>query len=111
VSGALTGIRALAFQSLTALAAILALWAVWTRRWRTARIAAALQVSLILWGWVLVQYPFVVPPTLTIRATAAPRATLELLMAALVGGALILFHALAYLFRTISSAKAKASRL
>jgi len=52
-----------------------------------------------------------VPPTLTIRATAAPRATLELMMAALVGGALILFPALAYLFRTFSSAKAKASRL
>jgi cytochrome d ubiquinol oxidase subunit II len=105
VSGALTGIRALAFQALTAVAAIIALWAAWTRRWRTARLAAALQVSLILWGWVLVQYPFVVPPTLTIRTTAAPRATLELLMAALVGGALILFPALAYLYRTFASVK------
>ena len=76
VSGALIGMRALAFQALTAVAAIIALWATWTRRWQTARIAAALQVSLILWGWVLVQYPFVIPPTLTIRATAAPRATL-----------------------------------
>ena len=105
VSGALIGSRALVFQTLTAVAAITALCSVWTRRWRTARIAAALQVSLILWGWVLVQYPFVVPPTLTIRDTAAPRATLELLMAALVGGALILFPALAYLYRTFASAK------
>src|SRR6478752_6198627 len=68
VSGALTGSRSVAFQGATALAAIAALWSVWTRRWLTARLAAALQVSLILWGWVLVQYPFVVPPTLTSRA-------------------------------------------
>jgi cytochrome d ubiquinol oxidase subunit II len=99
VSGALTGIRAIAFQATTAVAAVAALWAVWTRRWRTARIAAALQVSLILWGWVLVQYPYVVPPTLTIHDAAAPRATLELLIGALVGGALLLFPALVYLFR------------
>jgi cytochrome bd ubiquinol oxidase subunit II len=105
VSGALTGSRAVAFQGATALAAIAALWSVWTRRWLTARLAAALQVSLILWGWVLVQYPFVVPPTLTIRATAAPRTTLELLIGALAAGALILVPALIYLFRTFAAAR------
>jgi cytochrome d ubiquinol oxidase subunit II len=105
VSGALIGNGAVALHALTAVAAVAALWAVWTRRWRTARIAAALQVSLILWGWVLVQYPFVVPPSLTIPAAAAPRSTLALLLGALVGGALILFPALIYLFRTFASAK------
>ncbi|MBW8771222.1 MAG: cytochrome d ubiquinol oxidase subunit II [Gemmatimonadetes bacterium] len=105
VSGALIGRGSVAFQAATAVAAIVALWAVWTRRRRTARIAAALQVSLILWGWVLVQYPFVLPPTLTIRAAAAPRATLELLLGALGVGALILFPSLAYLFRTFAAAK------
>ena len=58
VSGALIGNSAVALLALSAVAAVAAIWAVWTRRWRTARIAAALQVSLILWGWVLVQYPF-----------------------------------------------------
>jgi cytochrome d ubiquinol oxidase subunit II len=105
VSGMLIGSQAVAFQVATGAAAIGALWAVWTRRWRSARIAAALQVSLILWGWVLVQYPFVLPPTQTIRAVAAPRTTLELLLAALIGGALILFPALAYLFRTFAAVK------
>ena len=105
VSGALTGSRSVAFQGATALAAIAALWSVWTRRWLTARLAAALQVSLILWGWVLVQYPFVVPPTLTIRATAAPRTTLELLIGALAAGALILVPALIYLFRTFAAVR------
>ena len=99
VSGALIGNGAVALQVATAMAALTALWAVWTRRWKTARIAAALQVSLILWGWVLVQYPFVVPPTLSIRSSAAPRTTLELLLGALIGGAILLFPALAYLFR------------
>lgn len=105
VSGALMGSRSVAFQATTALAAIATLWAVWTRRWQTARLAAALQVSLILWGWVLVQYPFVVPPTMTIRDAAAPRTTLELLLAALAGGALILIPALVYLFRTFAAEK------
>ena len=49
------------------------------------------------------QYPFVVPPTLTIRATAAPRTTLELLIGALAAGALILVPALIYLFRTFAA--------
>jgi cytochrome d ubiquinol oxidase subunit II len=103
VSGVLMGSSALAFQVVTGVAAIAALWAVWTRRWRIARLAAALQVSLILWGWVLVQYPFVVPPSLTVRDVAAPRVTLELLLGALVGGAVVLFPSLGYLFRTFTA--------
>jgi cytochrome d ubiquinol oxidase subunit II len=80
ISRRMTQGSALALQVAVALAALTAIWALWTRRWSTARLAAAAQVSLILWGWVLVQYPFVVPPTLTLRAAAAPRATLQLLM-------------------------------
>jgi hypothetical protein len=33
-------------------------------------------VSLILWGWLLAQYPYVIPPALTIREAAAPAVTL-----------------------------------
>jgi cytochrome d ubiquinol oxidase subunit II len=49
---------------------------------------------------VLVQAPYVLPPTMTIREVAAPRVTLELLLGALVAGAVLLLPALAYLFRT-----------
>ena len=105
VSGALIGSRAIAFQAVTGLAAITALWAIWTRRVRIARVAAALQVSLILWGWVLVQYPFIVPPLHGVRDAAAPRITLELLLGALAAGALILFPSLAYLFRTFAAGR------
>jgi cytochrome d ubiquinol oxidase subunit II len=103
VGGALVRGRALTFQVVVALAALAALWAIWRRHWRFARVAAAAQVSLILWGWVLVQRPFVVPPMLTVRDAAAPRVTLELLLAALAVGAVVLVPSLVYLFRTFAA--------
>ena len=95
---------ALAFQAATATAALTAIWALWTRRWAIARLAAAAQVSLILWGWVIVQYPFVIPPSVTLRGAAAPRATLLLLLYAILAGSVILLPALAYLYRTFTPA-------
>jgi cytochrome d ubiquinol oxidase subunit II len=105
VSRTLTTGPAVAFQAATALAALAALGALWTRRWATARFAAAAQVSLILWGWVIVQYPFIVPPSLALRDAAAPRITLLLLLYALMGGAVILLPSLVYLFRTFGRSR------
>jgi len=105
VSRRLTQDVAVPLQVAVALAALAAVWALWTRRWSAARIAAAIQVSLILWGWVLVQYPFIIPPTQTLRGVAAPRSTLVLLLYALVVGGAILFPALAYLYRTFAAAQ------
>jgi cytochrome d ubiquinol oxidase subunit II len=96
---------ALALQGATALAALTAIGALYTRRWQLARIAAAAQVSLVLWGWVMVQYPFVVPPVATLRDAAAPDITLELLLAALAIGAVVLIPSLVYLFRTFGSVR------
>ena len=45
----------------TGVAAVTAIWALWRRRFRLARVAAAAQVSLILWGWALAQYPYLDP--------------------------------------------------
>jgi len=90
----------------TGTAALVALGALWTRRWRLARAAAALQVSLILWGWPLAQYPYLVPPDLTIAETAAPPVTLRLVLAGLLVGALVLVPSLAYLFRVFKQASA-----
>ena len=103
VSRDLTAGFAFYFQLATGLAALTAIWALWTRRWALARVAAAAQVSLILWGWVVVQYPYVIPPSQTLRATAAPRITLVLLLYGLVGGSLILFPSLVYLYRTFAA--------
>ena len=74
-----------------------------------ADLAAAAQVSLVLWGWALVQYPFIVPPLVTIRDAAAPRITLELLLTALAIGAIVLVPSLVYLFRTFSRGRSEAA--
>ena len=88
----------------TGVAAVAAIWALWSRRFRLARVAAAAQVSLILWGWALAQYPYLIPPDLTIRAAAAPRITLVLSLWVLGTGALVLFPSLIYLFRVFKRA-------
>jgi cytochrome d ubiquinol oxidase subunit II len=83
-----------------ALAAVVALW---RRSFVFARAAVAAEVSLILWGWAAAQYPYVLPPSMTIRAAAAPAGTLDFLLWALAGGALILVPSLAYLLRTFAA--------
>jgi cytochrome d ubiquinol oxidase subunit II len=92
---------ALWLQLATGIAAIGAIVALWRRQYRIARITAAAQVSFILWGWVLAQFPYLVPDALTIRAAAAPRVTLELLLWGLGAGAIVLVPSLAYLFRMV----------
>jgi cytochrome d ubiquinol oxidase subunit II len=89
----------------TGLAAITAIVALWKRRYRSARAAAALQVSCIIWGWALAQFPYIVPTEhagLTIRDAAAPRATLDLLLIGLIVGSIVLIPSLVYLYRTFS---------
>lgn len=86
----------------TATAAITAIVALWRRSFRLARVAAAAQVSLILWGWVLAQYPFIVPMTLSIRQASAPSVTLTLLLIGLGVGAAVLIPSLRYLLRTFA---------
>ncbi len=63
---------AIPLHALTGAAAVTAIAALWTRRYRVARVAAAAQVALILWGWLLAQFPYLVPPRFTIDAAAAP---------------------------------------
>lgn len=88
---------------LTGVAALLAFGALWRRRYRVARVAAAAQVTLILWGWGLSQYPYLLPPDLTIASAAAPRVTLELALIALIAGAIVLFPSLFYLFKVFKA--------
>jgi cytochrome bd ubiquinol oxidase subunit II len=83
----------------TSVFALLVLAALWRKRFRLARVAAIGQVTLILAGWSLAQYPHLIYPDLTIANTAAPHATLRLLIIALGCGAVILLPSLYYLFR------------
>jgi cytochrome d ubiquinol oxidase subunit II len=90
---------ALGLHILTAIFATSAFVALWTRRYRIARFCAAAQVTMILLGWAFAQFPNLVEPHITISSAAAPRLTLELLLAALMLGAIVLFPSYYYLFR------------
>jgi cytochrome d ubiquinol oxidase subunit II len=81
----------------TALSAITAALALWSRRFYLARIAAVAQVTFILLGWGLAQFPHLVTPDVTIQNAAAPEATLKLLLLALGAGTVVLLPSLFYL--------------
>lgn len=87
----------------TSACAVVALVALWKRRFRTARAAAIAQVTLILVGWSSAQFPNLIVPDLTIFGAAAPEITLRLLAIALGLGAVVLLPSLYYLFRVFKS--------
>lgn len=89
-------------QIATGLSAI-ATFAALARRWfRAARIAVIVEVSSILLGWGAAQYPFVIA-NLPLDRAAAPEATLDLLVPALVAGSLLLFPSLYWMMRVFKS--------
>jgi cytochrome d ubiquinol oxidase subunit II len=90
-------------MALTGAAAVTAFWALWQRRYRLARAAAAMQVTLIVWGWGVAQYPYLLPPDLAIGNAAAPRVTLKLALTAVLAGAVVLFPSLFYLFKVFKA--------
>ena len=89
--------------SLAGSAAAVALLALWHRRFRLARVACGVEVSLMLWLWAVGQFPYLVPSTITIRSAAAPAATLETMLWMIGAGVLLLIPSLAYLLRLFST--------
>lgn len=83
----------------TGAAAIASLWFLWTRRFWAARVAAVLQVTGILWGWALAQYPYLVRPDIRFDDPGAPRAVMVIFLWILAVGAVVLIPSLVYLFR------------
>ncbi len=81
----------------TALVHLTALWALITQRDLLARFLAGTGAVSILWGWALSQYPYLVEPSVTIY-DAAPQGTLDILLASLLVGSVILFPFLFYLY-------------
>jgi cytochrome d ubiquinol oxidase subunit II len=98
----LTG-RGLPLFMLALLNGPLALWAVWRSRPRIARVAVIGQVVLVLWAWALGQGPYLVPPDLSIAATAAPPATLTAMLIVITIGGLLLIPSLWLLFRVFKA--------
>jgi cytochrome bd ubiquinol oxidase subunit II len=94
-------------QFATALAALGTIAALWTRRFPLARFCAAGQVTLILWGWALAQYPYLVRPELTVHNSAAPPAVMRALLWALTAGVVLLFPSYWYLFHVFKGSTQK----
>jgi cytochrome d ubiquinol oxidase subunit II len=91
----------------TGLLAWAALVVLWRRRFFLARMAAIGQVTLILVGWSLAQYPNLVTPDVTIVNVHAPEITLRLLVLALGVGAIVLLPALAFLIHLFKGKKSR----
>ncbi len=107
-SGLLSSSWAGVFHLATAATAVLAVGTLVRRAYRVARVAAAGVVTLIFWGWALAQYPYLIPPTLTVDNAAAPPITLRLTLVALAAGAVVLFPSLLYLYRVFKTDPATA---
>jgi cytochrome d ubiquinol oxidase subunit II len=91
--------RGLPLLALALLNGPLALVAVLRDRPRLARIAVAAQVVFVLWAWAVGQWPYLVPPDLTILGAAAPDATLWLMLVVVAVGMALLLPSLYLLFR------------
>jgi cytochrome d ubiquinol oxidase subunit II len=85
--------------------AFAALWSLWRRRFRVAQVCAAAQVALVVVGWGVAQYPYLVVPDWTIQNSAAPESTLTALDLALCGGAILLLPSFAFLYGIFKTPK------
>jgi cytochrome d ubiquinol oxidase subunit II len=78
-------------------------WALFHRRFHLARATAAAQVSLLLVGWGLAQYPYLIYPDITLHEAAAPAATLRFVLYSLPIGLALLLPSLWLLFRVFKT--------
>jgi cytochrome bd ubiquinol oxidase subunit II len=89
--------RALPLVALSATFGLASLLLLWRRAFATVRVTAALAVLMVLWGWGVAQYPYLLPRSLTVAQGAAPPGTLVAIVAGLGGGAALFLPSLAYL--------------
>ena len=97
--------RALPVVALSVLAGLASIVLLVLRRYALARITAAVAVAAILLGWAAAQYPYVLPPDLTIADAAAGEATLVAMLVSLIIGSCLLVPALVYLYRLFQRAE------
>ena len=68
------------------------------RRFSLARVLAAGQVTLLLVGWAVAQFPYLIYPDLTLAQSAAPKATLAMIAWTIPFGLAVLVPSLWFLF-------------
>ena len=92
---------ALATMSVVAGAASLVL--LYRRRYLAVRVTAGLAAAAVLWAWAAAQYPYLLPPAVTIDDAAAHPAVLSATLGAVAVGAIILIPSLWWLLRLFQS--------
>jgi cytochrome bd ubiquinol oxidase subunit II len=78
------------------------------RRFRVARLFAAIQVSCVIVGWAVAQHPYLIYPDVTLASAAAPIGTLQFVLYSLPFGLGLILPSFWYLFRVF---KGDAARL
>ena len=104
VMGRLVGVGwSLPLLIVSGVAGLAAVVSLLRRRYQLARIAAGAWVTLIIWGWVMAQFPLIIPPSLTIGEASAPPGVLKDTLAVLAVGGVILAPSLWYLIRVFKT--------
>lgn len=91
------------FHFLTGATSLGAIFTIWKRYYRYARILVPIQVTLIILGWGLAQFPYLVAPNLTFSNTSAPNSVLKPVLIIVVVGMVILIPAFWYLYAVFKS--------
>lgn len=98
------------FHILTGAVALWAIWTIWKRQFRLACILVPIQVTLIVFGWGLAQYPYLVTPDLTFSNVAAPDTVLRSTLIILGVGGVLLVPAFWYLYAVFKGTVQKTNR-
>ena len=85
------------------IAALISGWTLLQRRFRLARIATVVQVTCLLAGWGVAQYPHLIYPDLTLAEAASPDQVLWFLLGSLPFGIVLLVPSLWFLFKVFKS--------
>lgn len=101
----LTAREALGFHGTLGAVAIASVVFVVRREWTSARAAAITQVVLMVLGWGVAQFPYALPPDLTLEAAAAPPEVLSATVTVLAIGSLVLVPSFVWLYRTFNPAR------
>jgi cytochrome bd ubiquinol oxidase subunit II len=83
-------------------------WSVFTHRYALSRLFAASEIALVLVGWGLAQYPYLVYPDMLVTEMAAPTPTLRFMVLSIPVGALLLAPSLWLLMRVFKARPAGA---
>ncbi len=106
LGGGLLSPRALPVLAVGGAAALTSGYALWRRRFQLARVATVAQVTCLLTGYALAQYPFMLYPDVTLAASAAPRVTLVAVLWTVPPGLALLLPSLWWLFKVFKGESA-----